>query len=411
MTALAALLAAPARAATGAAARGIQDPSALQAEDIGWLIDRMVERYVYLPDRHIDLAKLRAIYVPMAQATADRDVFLGVLEHFLAEFHDHHIGPNTNNQDSPVLIPTGAEIWAGFHDGHAIIEAVRPGSLAARSGLRAGDEILKLDDLPVRAVVAAHMPRALSAPDPEANDYVLRVLLNGTHNSVRNIYARSPAGGVTQAVLAPHQSHDQNSAPLAARREGDVAVLRIQNSLGDSDLVAAMDKALDDAHDARAIILDLRDTPSGGSTDVAEPIMGRFIKHAQGYQRIFTPGRPLYRGGEHWVKQVRPRKPLVDKPLAVLVDRWTGSMGEGMAIGFDSMKRATVVGTRMAGLCGAIEQVKLPGSGIGVNFATERLYHLDGTPREKWKPPVFVDLATVTGDDPILERALQVLRS
>jgi carboxyl-terminal processing protease len=102
----------------------------------------------------------------------------------------------------------------------------------------------------------------------------------------------------------------------------------------------------------------------------------------------------------------------VEQPLAVLVDRWTGSMGEGMAIGLDGMKRATVVGTAMTGLCGAIEQFKLPGSGIGVNFSTEKLYHLDGTPREKWKPPVLVDLTGVNPDasDPILDRALQVLK-
>jgi carboxyl-terminal processing protease len=38
----------------------------------------------------------------------------------------------------------------------------------------------------------------------------------------------------------------------------------------------------------------------------------------------------------------------------VLVGRWTASMGEGMAIGLDAMKRATIVGTRMAGLNGAV---------------------------------------------------------
>jgi carboxyl-terminal processing protease len=95
--------------------------------------------------------------------------------------------------------------------------------------------------------------------------------------------------------------------------------------------------------------------------------------------------------------------------MAVLCGRWTGSMGEGMTIGFDGMKRAQVVGTHMAGLCGATEHFPLPASGIGVNFPVERLYHMDGTPREKWVPPHLVDLTTARGDDPILAKALALL--
>jgi C-terminal processing protease CtpA/Prc len=41
-------------------------------------------------------------------------------------------------------------------------------------------------------------------------------------------------------------------------------------------------------------------------------------------------------------------------PVVVLVNHWTGSIGEGMAIGLDAMHRARVVGTPMAHLAGAI---------------------------------------------------------
>jgi carboxyl-terminal processing protease len=74
------------------------------------------------------------------------------------------------------------------------------------------------------------------------------------------------------------------------------------------------------------------------------------------------------------------------------------------------MGRAAVVGTRMAGLCGATTTFKLPSSGIGVTFPTERLYHLNDTPREKFVPREFVDLAQASGDDPILARGIAVLR-
>src|SRR5689334_2522985 len=103
------------------------------ASDVRWLIDQIEAHYAYLPDRHIDLAKLRAIYVAEAEAVCEPHAFLGVLERLIAELHDHHIETNVNNAASPQLVPTGTEVWAAFHGGQAVIEAVRPGSGCARA--------------------------------------------------------------------------------------------------------------------------------------------------------------------------------------------------------------------------------------------------------------------------------------
>ncbi|HSH64571.1 MAG TPA: peptidase, partial [Bacteroidia bacterium] len=61
---------------------------------------------------------------------------------------------------------------------------------------------------------------------------------------------------------------------------------------------------------------------------------------------------------------------------------------EGIAIGFDGMKNATVVGTTMAGLLGAINGFKLTESKIGFQIPTERLYHINGVPREDYRPKI-----------------------
>jgi carboxyl-terminal processing protease len=185
----------------------------------------------------------------------------------------------------------------------------------------------------------------------------------------------------------------------------------VENSLGNNSLVQAFDDALAEIRSVRGLLLDLRDTPSGGNTDVAEPILGRFVRGRPGYQRVFRPGPGRTLAKDSYVRWVRERGPFqFTGNLVVLCSRWTGSMGEGMTIGLDAMKRATVVGTRMAGLCGATERFALPNSDIGVQFPTERLYHLDGTPREKFVPPVFVDLARETSKDPILARGIAILR-
>jgi len=82
-------------------------------------------------------------------------------------------------------------------------------------------------------------------------------------------------------------------------------------------------------------------------------------------------------------------------------------MGEGMAIGLDGMHRGIVVGTRMAGLAGAVDDFKLPCSGLGIALATAKLLHVNGTPRERWVPPVLIKPRA--GEDLALQRAVEIL--
>jgi carboxyl-terminal processing protease len=97
--------------------------------------------------------------------------------------------------------------------------------------------------------------------------------------------------------------------------------------------------------------------------------------------------------------------------MVVLVDRWTAGEGEALAAGLQSVAKARLVGTRMAGLRGELREVVLPHSGITVRFPAERTFTPDGTPREQVKPDVEIDLASPSGGpgDPILYQALKLL--
>ncbi|MDB4913857.1 MAG: hypothetical protein JWM95_1501 [Gemmatimonadetes bacterium] len=96
--------------------------------------------------------------------------------------------------------------------------------------------------------------------------------------------------------------------------------------------------------------------------------MGRFIARSLAYQRVAP------RLGEPYVRYVDARGPWrYSAPLVVLVGRWTGSMAEGIAIGLDGMQRGSVVGTAMAGLAGAVEDVTLGCSRFVVGYPAARL--------------------------------------
>ena len=83
--------------------------------------------------------------------------------------------------------------------------------------------------------------------------------------------------------------------------------------------------------------------------------MGRFITKEGFYQKHVLTAEERESGIKRsWVEIVSPKNPTYKNPLVILVDHWTGSVSEGIAIGFDALKRATIIGTRMAALNGAI---------------------------------------------------------
>ena len=169
---------------------------------------------------------------------------------------------------------------------------------------------------------------------------------------------------------------------LRSVRRGDVCCCGIPGTCWSPSLAQLKD--------TDGLILDLRDTPSGGDATVARPLMGRLVPAAFPYQRHERRGPG--NSPRTWTEVVEPRGPFAyDRPMAVLVGRWTASMGEGVAIALDGGKRAAVFGSPMARLRGAIETHMLKHTKVPVRVPAERLYHVDGTSRELFVPPFPVE--------------------
>ena len=54
--------------------------------------------------------------------------------------------------------------------------------------------------------------------------------------------------------------------------------------------------------------------------------------------------------------------------------------------------------------------LQLPHTGIKLNYAAEKLFHVNGTPREEFVPPVLVNLTGEEAGDPILETGISTLK-
>jgi len=364
--------------------------------------------YPYFATKATDWSCVRDTYRPQAAATEDRAQFIRILERAIDELYDPHASLNTNLPSSTRLVPSGLDVWAEWREGQAIITQLRPDAAAGRAGLRAGMQVISVNGVAIDKAVAARLGRCLRRPEPRARDWALLAVLAGQHDTPRDIEVRvGSATTVFHPDAHPVEAPDQPGATFRLLDDnlGYIAI----HDIGADETVSLFEAALEQLRNTRGLLLDLRDTAAGGSTAVAEPIMGRLISHRHAYQLVQPPHRHA------WQAIASPRGPWAYKaPVVVLVSRWTGSMGEGTAIGLDGMHRARVVGTRMAGLNGAVFTHHLPQSGINYSFPGEALAHIDGSPRENFVPPVLVDMSAAgqpDAQDLVLQAGIRELTS
>ena len=110
-----------------------------------------------------------------------------------------------------------------------------------------------------------------------------------------------------------------------------------------------------------------------------------------------------------WAEYVSPRNKQYKNPIVILVGKWTGSMGEGLAIGFDGLGRAEIVGTEMKRLAGgSTNDFHLKNEKLNYKLITEKIFHINGTPREKYIPENYVSQSTIEKDE-TLEKGIELI--
>jgi hypothetical protein len=374
------LLAAPLRA---------QAPSAADYRADALSIERLIaDVYAYqerLPGGALpSSARLRS----EAERVGDRRELLGYAERALLALADHHAITGASFPDSWAVVPTYADLWIERRGDTFLIESVRQGSPAALAGIRPGDALAAVGGTPIAEAVAAFWrDLGLEAETSARAAFAARVLAAGRRNALRRLTVRRGPALIPLDLPSLYSLPRAERPPVIATREGTALRIRFNDSLGDSETIASFDAAMSQAGRGQSVIIDLTDTPSGGNTTVARAILGWFVERPRFYQVHSLPMEQRRTGiARQWAEQVLPRPGKYHRGrVTIVVVRWTGSMGEGLAIGFDAIG-AEVTGTRMAGLLGAIYDHRLEHSGLVLKLPTERLTHVDGTPRERFVP-------------------------
>ncbi|HNN56668.1 MAG TPA: S41 family peptidase [Novosphingobium sp.] len=392
---IAAILAIPlALVAVPAAAEPGADDFRADAQSFEALVN---QRYAYLERFQDATFRLTPRLQAEAEAVHDSRGLLLFLEHAVALLGDHHAITGASFRDSWALVPSYADLWAVRDEAGFRITDIKPGS-PADGIVSPGDRLLAIAGVPAaQAVSDFWQDIGVDAPTPDQQAYAARILLAGRRDRERR-FTLAHAKAAPREIELPNlyafrrEAGDRPAISLASH--GNTVRIRFNDSLGDTGTIAVFDNAMASLKPSDRVVIDLADTGSGGNTTVGRAIMGWFVDLPRPYQMHSSPEEFRETGiARQWAEYVLPRAGKHHPgPVVVHVGRWTGSMGEGLAVGFDALGFA-VCGTSMAGLLGAIEDNRLERTGEVVKFPTERLSTMGGIPRENFRPRSLDDRA------------------
>ncbi len=252
----------------------------------------------------------------------------------------------------------GIGAYVGIEDEQIAIIAPIADSPAAKSGIKAGDIILEINDR--------------SASEMSLAEAVL--------------YIRGPKG-TSVRLLILHQGETEPEEIEIVRAEiellsvrfemrGDIAYINITyfSERTNEELSPVLESITREA--ATGIILDLRSNP-GGLLQTVVDVASRFLKEREGGVVVDVVDNQ----GKHTTSTVKPKGTTTDLPLVVLVDSYSASGSEVLAGALQDYDRATIAGTTTYGK-GSVNILHQLQDGSGLYITTARWFTPNGRPIE-----------------------------
>jgi carboxyl-terminal processing protease len=369
---LAALCLLAAQLAAPITSRAVHDDSALVStttpegrlavfDDI-W--ETIQDRY-YDPKFHgIDWQAKRTAFRPAAARAASTHEFYELMRQMIASLRDAHTrvyGPEEKfDWWNPRFVTIGLAIREV--EGVPIVLQIDQNSAAARIDVRAGDAIVRVDNLPVAEFIKQRLQNSDSVSDQRARYRTIATLFDGSAGSSVKVEWKTRQGKLKSAVLPRYWSQRQLS--FSTQRKGKFAILKLDaftQSLA-LDFSRALPHALEGAE---GIVLDLRANGGGDAEAMADVAslflddginLGRFADRSGAAFELQTYSKRLWRV---------PQLSQIKLPLVVLTSESTSSAAEIMAAVLQVKHRARVIGTSTCGCVLAIRnRHALPDGGL-----------------------------------------------
>ncbi len=322
------------------------------------------ERY-YDPTFHgIDWQAMRTTFRPAAARASGTREFYEILRLMIAPLQDAHTRVYSPDEKFDWWNPRFVTVGLTIREvgGVPTVVQVERNSAAARTNIRQGDAIVRIDNLPVSDFIAQRLQNSGSPSDGLARFRTVATLLEGPAGSSVRVGWVTRDRKMKSAILQRYWS--QRVLGFTNGRQGNVAVLRIDAFT--QSVAFEFSKALPDAlQGVEGIVLDLRANGGGDAEAMADVAslflddginLGRFADRAGASFELQTYSKRLWRV---------PQLSQIKLPLVVLTSESTSSAAEILVAALQTKRRARVIGTETCGCVLAIRnRHALPDGGV-----------------------------------------------
>jgi carboxyl-terminal processing protease len=304
---------------------------------------------------------LRQDYVD-GNKTSYHDLIYAALKGMLASLdpHSQFMEPEDfrDMQDDTRSRFNGLGIEVSTKNGVLTVIAPMEDTPAAKAGILAGDQILKINGTPTEKM---ELQQAVNLLRGKAGQRATLTVLRPSTKDVKD-YVLERAEVKVQSVKAAHLMDRDLTGTF---KIGYVRVVQFNEPTAE-DLA----KALDDLQKQgmQALVLDLRNNP-GGLLNSAVDVCAQFLP--PNTTVVSTQGRTASQEREYATSAAAKERPKV--PLAVLVNEGSASGAEIVSGALKDLKRAILVGETTFGK-GSVQNVLQLPDGSALRFTTAKYY-------------------------------------
>ena len=245
-------------------------------------------------------------------------------------------------------------------EGWPTVIQVERNSEAARNGIRPGDVLTKIDDIPAKEFIRHKLRAPALASDASARYRAIANVLEGPAGSTVKIDWQSKDGKSKSAAFT--RFWNQRQLGFSSRKVDHLAIIKIDAFT--QSLALEFAKALPGMlEDAQGIIVDLRSNGGGDAeamADVVSPFLqdgtplGKFVDRSGASFELFA-----------YLKRLWPSPQTGKLPIVVLTSESTSSAAEIMAAALQTNRKAQVIGSETCGCVLAIRnRHALPDGGV-----------------------------------------------
>jgi len=278
------------------------------------------------------------------------------VKHMLTELDPYTVYSTEQDVQDAKIYRSGIYVGIGAKmrviEKKLFVEEVFKGLSADKAGLKAGDEIIKINNL------------QLSESFEQA-----KLLLNGKNkSSVLITYKRDNKEKQVELI---REEKKQKAVPLYQMLENNVGYIALDkfSRSASSEVESALKFLLID--EAESLILDLRNNP-GGLLQEAVKIVNLFVAKNQ---LVVSTRSNIERYNNQFITQKQPVSE--DIPLVVLINERSASASEIVAGALQDLDRAVIIGSRSFGK-GLVQQPKPLPYGAQLKITISRYFTPSG---------------------------------